>query len=324
MPKLEEAVDVAMDNSEMAVPQRPVLEEFGIANIHIHRAKLWPKSRILVESPVWLGGNFSSRVMIGAYTFLRDNVRIAGQVAHIGRFCSIAPGVVIGDGNHPTDWLSSHSFQWGEGGWIPSEALSQFKSPAERKIRKAIIGSDVWIGANAIILSGVTIGDGAIIAAGSVVSRDVPPYAIVGGVPARIIRFRFDERTIERLMSIRWWRFRLDDLYDIPFNDIQAALDELEKRLSAGKLRELTPKLYAVTSQDIVDLDDKKALALFHQRMNGGPSKTGARPSVPSENREPPSQLIKALASRWKRIRLWLVAFLAGLLGSAVWEIAFW
>jgi hypothetical protein len=91
--------------------QWPLLEEFGLENIHIHRAKLWPKSRVLVESPVWPGGNLSSRVMIGAYSFLRDNVRVAGHVAHIGRFCSIAPGAVIGYGNHPTDWLSTHSFQ---------------------------------------------------------------------------------------------------------------------------------------------------------------------------------------------------------------------
>ena len=322
MPKLEEAVDVAMDNSGMAAAQGPVLEEFGIENVHIHRAKFWPRSRVLVESPIWLGGNFSSRVMIGAYTFLRDNVRIAGQVAHIGRFCSIAPGVVIGDGNHPTDWLSSHSFQWGEGGWIPSEALKQFKSPAERKISKAIIGSDVWIGANAIILSGVTIGDGAIIAAGSVVSRDVPPYAIVGGVPARIIRFRFDERTIERLMNIRWWRFRLDDLYGIPFNDIQAALNELEKRLSAGKLRELTTKLYAVTPEDIVGLDDQKALNLFRQRINGTSPNLKEPPVEPSKVQVRRPSFITALASQWERNRPWLVALIAGLLGSAFWDIA--
>lgn len=321
MSNLEESTDYASGDSRVA--QGIALEEFGIENIHIHRAKLWPKSRVLVESPIWLGGNLSSRVMIGAYTFLRDNVRIAGQVAHIGRFCSIAPGVVIGDGNHPTDWLSTHSFQWGEGSWIPSEAINQFTSPAERKSRKAIIGNDVWIGANAIILPGVTIGDGAIIAAGSVISRDVPPYAIVGGVPARVIRFRFDELVIERLMQIRWWRFRLDDLYGIPFNDIQATLDELEKRLSAGKLREARPKLYAVTPQEVTALTDRRALNLFCQRINGVSPKLEALPAAHPNVRIGQPPVITALASQWKRSHPWLVAIIAGLLGSALWDIAF-
>ena len=302
---------------------RRALEDFGTANIHVHRAKLWQKSRVLVESPVWLGGDISTRGMIGAYTFLRDNVRISGQAAHIGRYCSLAPGVVIGDSNHPTDWLSTHSFQWGEGNWIPSEAIRQFTAPAKQVPRRTIIGSDVWIGANAIILPGVTVGDGAIIAAGSVVSRDVPPYAIVGGIPARVIRHRFDERTVARLMKVRWWRFRLDDLFDIPFNDIQLALAELEKRLAAGLLRELSPKLYAVTPTGITELDDPKALRLFHKRINGAAPKP-EKPAVetPPEDRVRKT-FIAALLARSKPFLPWIAAFLAGLAGSGAWEIAF-
>lgn len=299
-----------------------VLERFGKKNIHLHRAKLWPKTRLLVESPVWLAGSITMRGSIGAYTFLRDGVRIAGQVSHIGRFCSIAPGVVMGDSNHPTEWLSTHSFQWGEGSWIPSKALSRFNTPVDRKGRRTLIGSDVWIGANAIILPGVTIGDGAIIAAGSVVSRDVPPYAIVGGVPARVIRFRFDEKTVERLMAIRWWRFSLNDLFGVPFNDIQATLGMLEDKLASKALRKPAPVLYAVTPDGVEDLDDPKALAHFRRRINGTPQTAENEPTAGKDNCQEPKRLGK-FAPSWEKTAPWGAAFLSGLFASAVWNTLF-
>lgn len=308
---------------EGVTPERLLgLEAFGKNNIHRHRAKLWPKTRLLVESPVWLAGDITMRGSIGAYTFLRDGIRIAGQVSHIGRFCSLAPGVVIGDSNHPTEWLSTHSFQWGEGSWIPSQALTRFDTPLERKGRRTLIGSDVWIGANAIVLSGITIGDGAIIAAGSVVSRDVPPYAIVGGVPARVIRFRFDEKTIERLMKVRWWRFSLDDLFGLPFNDIHATLNMLEKRLANKTLRKPDPMLYVVTPDGIADNDDPKALALFRRRINGASPKAVSEPEATQENLEKPS-LLKKLAASWEKVAPWVAAFISGLFASAVWNVLF-
>ncbi|ANH09175.1 hypothetical protein [Shinella sp. HZN7] len=113
MPQTARPDELPDGEGEAPEDQAFELEAFGRKNIHLHRVKLWPKTRLLVESPVWLAGNITMRGSIGAYTFLRDGVRIAGQVAHIGRFCSIAPGVVIGDSNHPTEWLSTHSFQWG-------------------------------------------------------------------------------------------------------------------------------------------------------------------------------------------------------------------
>lgn len=269
MPQAAKPDDLMDGEGELPEQQAFALETFGRKNIHLHRAKLWPRTRLLVESPVWLAGSITMRGSIGAYTFLRDGVRIAGQVAHIGRFCSIAPGVVIGDSNHPTEWLSTHSFQWGEGSWIPSQALGRFKRPLDIKGSRTVIGNDVWIGANAIILPGITIGDGAIIAAGSVVFRDVPPYAIVGGGPARVIRFRFDDKTIKRLLKIRWWSFSLEGLAEIPFNDIQATLTMLEDRFADRTLQEQAPVLYEVTPDGIVEIDDPKALNTFRRRIKG-------------------------------------------------------
>jgi acetyltransferase-like isoleucine patch superfamily enzyme len=308
--------DILLEEEGGTPGQVLALETFGKNNIHRHRAKLWPKTRLLVESPVWLAGNITMRGSIGAYTFLRDGVRIAGQVSHIGRFCSLAPGVVIGDSNHPTEWLSTHSFQWGEGSWIPSQALRRFNTPPDRKGRRTLIGNDVWIGANAIILPGVTIGDGAIIAAGSVVSRDVPPYAIVGGVPARVIRFRFDEKTIEHLMKIRWWRFSLDDLFGLPFNDIHATLDMLEERLTNKALRKPDPVLYVVTPEGVANLDDPKALALFRRRINGVSSETVRKPDKIHEEHSN-VDFFTSFREYFYKASPFFLAFASGVAGSA-------
>ncbi|MFN8580653.1 MAG: CatB-related O-acetyltransferase [Gemmatimonadaceae bacterium] len=119
----------------------------------------------------------------------------------IGKFCSIAADVkfIMNGGNHPTTWLTTYPFPIFGHGW-------ESAMPASWPNRgDTVVGHDVWIGYGATIMPGVTIGDGAIVATASVVTRDVPPYAIVGGNPAAVVRYRFDEGTIARLQSLRWW-----------------------------------------------------------------------------------------------------------------------
>ena len=121
--------------------------------------------------------------------------------AIIGSFCSIGPGVKIGLGSHPTNLIASSPIFYSTSkvvnnmNWVDRDYHDEFSN-----VR---IEDNVWVGANAYIMNDVEIGEGAICAAGSVVTKNVPPYAIVGGVPARVIKYRFDEETIERLIQLK-------------------------------------------------------------------------------------------------------------------------
>lgn len=144
-------------------------------------------------------------IEIGAYSYITE--RNAIHAATIGRYCSIGNNTAISPPDHPTDRLTLSSMLYQpEFGW--HAAWSQHDT-FEAKNDSVIIGHDVWIGARVIITSGVRIGDGAIVAAGAVVTRDVPPYAVVGGVPAKIIKMRFPNAVIDRLRALRWWNYDL-------------------------------------------------------------------------------------------------------------------
>lgn len=143
--------------------------------------------------------------------FERNNVLyhypVNGDRLAIGRFCSLACGVrfLFNSANHTLGSLSTYPFPifWGEEWGIDkSEVASAWDNRGD-----IVVGNDVWIGYEAVVMAGVTIGDGAIVASRAVVTRDVPPYAIVGGVPAKVIKYRFDDDTIRRLLEIRWWEW---------------------------------------------------------------------------------------------------------------------
>ncbi|QXE19776.1 CatB-related O-acetyltransferase [Clostridium sp. 001] len=131
---------------------------------------------------------------IGDYSYINSGYLYA---CRIGKYCSIGNNVSIGPGEH---WLTKISTFPLNNLVFHIRDLSEFKP-----IQIVEIGNDVWIGNNAIILQGVKVGDGAVIAAGAVVTKDVPPYAIVGGIPAKVIRKRFDDDTIEKLCTLAWW-----------------------------------------------------------------------------------------------------------------------
>lgn len=162
------------------------------------------------------------QISIGDYTYYDDfetvanfqrNVRylfeFTGDRLCIGNFCMIASGVefIMNGANHLTDAVSAYPFAVFGGDW--SEAMAGKSYPIKGD---TVVGHDVWIGYRAIIMPGVTIGDGAIIGACSVVTRDVEPYSIVGGNPARLIRKRFDEPTIDRLLQLAWWHWPIEKI----------------------------------------------------------------------------------------------------------------
>tara|TARA_Y100001958_G_C21229119_1_gene554660 strand:+ start:289 stop:894 length:606 start_codon:yes stop_codon:yes gene_type:complete len=121
----------------------------------------------------------------------------------IGSFCSIANNVIIGGGMHPINWVgTSPVFYEGR-----DSVKAKFSKHKREKIKKTIIGHDVWIGQNAIIKQGIKIGTGSIIGMGSIVTKDIPPYSIYGGNPAKLIRERFDKETANKLLKIEWWKF---------------------------------------------------------------------------------------------------------------------
>ena len=145
---------------------------------------------------------------------------------YIGKYCSLANGVCIGVGNHPYQYLTTPPFTYMDNdiqlyGDMPVEPENRVEIP---KPQKTIIGNDVWIGHNAIVIGGVTIGDGAIVGAGAVVTKDVEPYSIVGGVPARHIKYRFSEEIRKELVELKWWDLPYNIVAKLPFKDIEKCI----------------------------------------------------------------------------------------------------
>ena len=137
---------------------------------------------------------------IGDHTFIQRGSVV--NHASIGKFCSIAQRVTIGLGRHPIASASSHPAFYSA--TQPIEAHFSDRDIFE-PFRRTSVGHDVWIGQGAMIVDGVTIGTGAVIGAGAVVTKDIPPYAVAVGVPARVRRYRFDEATVRGLLESRWW-----------------------------------------------------------------------------------------------------------------------
>jgi len=151
-----------------------------------------------------------SNVIVKEYSYISKGSEINNCT--IGKFCSIAPGVKIGFGKHPTNLLSTSPLFYTNknvfrDAFVIKKDFNEFE--------ETIIGNDVWIGMNSIILDGVIIGDGSIIGAGAVVTKNVEPYSIVAGVPAKVVKYRFDEDIIKLLLESKWWDLPKEDIIEI-------------------------------------------------------------------------------------------------------------
>ena len=179
---------------------------------------------------------------IGSYTYMGGGNTILRKINNIGRFCAIASNVQAGHFEHPTDYLSINHMLHGKWNQV-WESTNDFYKRNNKMISKSIdnfyndfkpdeysinIGNDVWIGEGAFISRNINIGDGAIIAAHAVVTKDVPPYSIVGGVPAKIIKYRFEEKIINKLLELKWWDYGLNGLDNVDFTNIEQAVEQIE------------------------------------------------------------------------------------------------
>lgn len=164
-------------------------------------------------------------VKIGDFTYIGKNCDITNTV--IGKFCSIGPNFCCGLGLHPTNGISTSPMFYStakQNGF----SMTKFNKIAESK--HTVIGNDVFIGANVTVIDGVTIGNGAVVGAGAVVARDIPPYAIAVGIPAKVVKFRFKDDQIHKIEQTKWWDFDFEKLGNVEKYFFE--IDEFNKRFS--------------------------------------------------------------------------------------------
>ena len=202
MQTAETLAAVTLTDAPVAMKQ-PLSEQPRIdPTAHVRKSTLGPWTSVGPRTTM-------AETIFGDYSYVVNDSSII--YAEIGKFCSIAAHTRLNPGNHPMDRPALHHFTYRSVSYQlgPEDDAAFFDW---RRAHKVTLGHDVWIGHGAVVLPGVTIGTGAGIGAGAVVSKDVPPFAIVAGVPAKIIRYRFDEEIQQALLRIAWWDWTREQL----------------------------------------------------------------------------------------------------------------
>ena len=238
---------------------RPLLDLFAARRVHhrVHSGERWRIGQSIgvnencqIEPYVNLANGDFLPQAIGAFTYTHSALHSA---ASVGRYCSIAEGLTFMGAAHPVDRITSSPITFDQprsalrfiGDYIDDYGITDYPvHPFDPRPGPVTIGHDVWIGAQVMIAGGVNIGHGAIVGARSVVTRDVPPYAIVVGAPARVVRQRFSDPSIERLLALQWWRFGPDVIQRFDSRDVGRFLDAAEANADARPL-DLRPLSFA-------------------------------------------------------------------------------
>ena len=197
---------------------------------------------ILEPYTMYWSGSATQMVSMGAFSYVHSRMHPS---VSIGRYTSIAAGMRVMGNNHPLERVSTspsfykngplmQTFQSDIGHKINFDRFDESVAPIK-------IGHDVWIGENVTLAHGVTIGDGAVIAANAVVTKDVPPFAVMGGVPARKIKDRFSHAVIAKLEEIEWWRYSPESLSDLDRTKPLAFCEELASSVKSGTIEEYSP-----------------------------------------------------------------------------------
>lgn len=237
----------------------------------------------VLESPVRLYGKIKigKRVKIGQYSYVEARSSLHSDT-RVGRYCSIAQNVEIGPFDHPMDRLSTSPVSYNMHLHFPQ----QDGLFSRRKVKReggCVIGNDVFIGANCILKRGIVVGDGAVLQPGSIVVRDVPPYSIVEGIPAKVVQKRFDERTIQRLLETEWWNRPANVIGVLPFDDVESCLRELEAEDGA------------MESAPIFEASEEK---LISEQVAGVRSVASAREAGQAIGGQPPDPMVQIICAK--------------------------
>lgn len=193
----------------------------------------------VLDSPTQIADTkFRHQVNFGAFSYVTGGFIFDTDVK---RYCSLSNGLHIGQQGHPLDWLSSHPFQYQRPPFVLGPSFldkklfdddqklvkSSLGKSLSSQVDRTVIGNDVWLAHGVYVKGGVTIGDGAVVGARSVVTKDIPPYAVVYGTPAKIARYRFSEDVIASLLELRWWDFAPWQLRHINFDNVLEAVRQI-------------------------------------------------------------------------------------------------
>lgn len=190
------------------------------------------------------GKNGTRLISMGSFSYTRS---VLPELISVGRYSSIAHGLTVLGDRHPHEWASTcPSFYSPQSGLMKALTMDTGQEPPFQvfnRTKKPIkIGNDVWIGQNVTLAQGITIGDGAVIAANSLVVKDVAPYSIVGGNPAKPIKNRFNDYIIDAMKSLKWWNYSVQDLMGMDVTNPHVFCAQLTQRIATGELQEFTPK----------------------------------------------------------------------------------